>query len=126
MSGRPIVHIEIPAQSPAKLSAFYKELFGWELQSVPGMPYVTFKTSPMQFGDPGLGGGFPPIDGQLYKPGDVTVYIGSGDIEADLKQIERLGGKTVLPKTEIPSTGWYALFTDPDGNRLALFTPSQM
>jgi ferritin-like metal-binding protein YciE len=28
----------------------------------------------------------------------------------------------LLPKTEIPGMGWYAIFADPTGNRLGLFS----
>jgi predicted enzyme related to lactoylglutathione lyase len=27
-----------------------------------------------------------------------------------------------VPKTEIPGMGWYAIFSDPTGNRIGLFT----
>jgi uncharacterized protein len=123
MSARPIVHLEIPAQDPAKTAAFYKEMFDWDITQDETMDYFMFKSGPMTFGEPGLGGGFPRVDGQMYKPGDVTVYVGSGDIDADLKKIESLGGKCVASKMEIPQTGWFAIFADPAGNRMALFTP---
>ena len=56
-----------------------------------------------------------------YKPDSLIVYVGSDDIDADLAKVESLGGKTVFPKTEIPHVGWFAIFTDPTGNRIALF-----
>jgi predicted enzyme related to lactoylglutathione lyase len=40
-------------------------------------------------------GGFPGVDDN-NKPGDVTVYLDSEDIETDLKKIETNGGKTIL------------------------------
>ncbi len=128
MPGRPIVHIEIPSQDMSKTSTFYQELFGWEIRNDPEQDYVVFHTPRMQGVEPdmGVGGGFPRVDGQMYKPGDVTIYIGSDDIEADLKRIESLGGKRLLPKTEIPHMGWFAFFADPSGNRLALYSPMQM
>ena len=52
----------------------------------------------------------------------MLVYIASDDIEADLKNAERLGGKIVRAKTEIPETGWFGIFEDPTGNKLALYT----
>jgi hypothetical protein len=51
----------------------------------------------------------------------VVVYIGTDDIEASLAKVEKLGGKTVTPKSEIPGMGWFALFTDPSGNLVGLF-----
>jgi predicted enzyme related to lactoylglutathione lyase len=43
-------------------------------------------------------------------------------IDATLETIEAHGGKTVLPKREIPHVGWWAVFADPSGNHLGLFT----
>ena len=39
-------------------------------------------------------------------------------------QVLLLGASTLVPKTEIPGTGWFAIFTDPTGNRMALYTPA--
>ena len=118
MSIHPVVHIEIPSKDRKKNSKFYRELFGWELTEYDEMDYTLF--------DPkeGPGGGFPIVDGDLYKTDRVLIYIQSDDIEADLKKIESLGGKTVLGKTEVPGFGWFGVFTDPDGNTLALYTSS--
>ena len=120
MSDHPFVHIEIPAENPLAAGKFYQQLFHWKTEDVPQYDYVTFDA------DKGLGGGFPRIDGQTYKPNDVIVYIGTDDIDTTLQRIEALGGKTLLPKSEIPGIGWYAFFSDPTGNRLALFTGNPM
>jgi predicted enzyme related to lactoylglutathione lyase len=69
----------------------------------------------------GPGGGFTLV-GESTKVGDVLVYVDSDDIEADLKEAEKLGGKVVMPKTEITQTGWFGVFTDPTGNVIAVYT----
>jgi predicted enzyme related to lactoylglutathione lyase len=66
------------------------------------------------------GGGFNPIS-ETYPAGTVIVYIEADDIDATLAKIEANGGKVVLPKSEIPNTGWFAFFTDPTGNQVALY-----
>jgi predicted enzyme related to lactoylglutathione lyase len=73
--------------------------------------------------DPGMqpGAGFDPVGDQV-KAGDVTVYIGADDIEDTLAKIESAAGRTVIPKSEIPGIGWFAFFTDPTGNVVALYT----
>ena len=116
MTNRKISHIEIPTKDRTKSAKFYEELFGWEIQSMDkkGFPYTVWQSGNVR-------GGFPELD-ELYKPGDVVVYIDSDDIEADLKKIEATGGKTLLGKTEIPGVGIYAFFADPTGNRMALYT----
>jgi hypothetical protein len=115
MSKHPIVHIEIPSKDLAKNSKFYGDLFGWEISPVPDFNYVMFNPGE------GPGGGFPPVE-SFNKTDRVLVYVDSEDIEADLKKAESLGGKTVVKKTEIPGQGWFALFQDPEGNTLALYT----
>ena len=117
MSEHKIVHIEIPANEPSKNSKFYADLFDWKVEEVPGMDYFM-----SDLGDD-MGGGFPKVDENM-KIGDVIVYVSTDDIEASLAKAESLGGKTVLPKTEIPGMGWFAWFADPDGNVLALYTSS--
>ncbi len=53
------------------------------------------------------------------------VYISTDDIDASLAKAESLGGKIVLPKSEIPDTGWFGFFSDPTGNVVGLYTPLQ-
>jgi predicted enzyme related to lactoylglutathione lyase len=115
MSKRNIVHIEIPAADVAGAGKFYQDLFGWKIEPVPEMNYTTWE--PLQ----GPGGGFSPLD-ESVKPGDVLIYIDSPDIQADLERIKALGGTVLTEKTEIPGIGWFALFKDPTGNTLALYT----
>jgi len=115
MSKHPIVHIEFSADDPNSAGNFYSKLFGWEIQQMPEMNYAMF--------DPGegVGGGLNPVQ-EDYPAGTVIVYVGTDDIEAMLKRVAELGGKTVVPKSEIPGMGWFALFNDPTGNMIGLFT----
>ncbi len=117
MPEHPIVHLEIPAQDPKTVSTFYASLFGWQVQPVPSMSYVRFQSAD------GTTGGFVPVGGpEGHRVGEVRVYFGSQDVEADLRRVEALGGKVIIPKTEIPNTGWFGIFEDPAGNRLGLFS----
>lgn len=115
MSKRNIVHIEIPAADSVKAGKFYQELFGWKIETDLKMNYTMWE--PAQ----GPGGGFSPL-GETVKPGDVLIHVDSDDIEADLERVKALGGTVLSGKTEIPQIGWFALFKDPTGNTLSLFT----
>ena len=115
MSKRNVVHVEIPAVNVETAGRFYQELFGWKLQHVPEMNYTMWEDGS------GSGGGFPEVSDES-PAGQVLVYIDSDDIEADLRNVEKLGGKVLLPKREIPSQGWMGIFRDPTGNVLALYT----
>jgi uncharacterized protein len=118
MSPHPIVHIEIVSTDVKVSSDFYSQLFGWKIQTNPEwQDYYLFNP------ESGPGGAFMPPDDKLYKAGDVVLYAETDDIEGTLKKVEELGGTVVLPKTDIPGVGWFALFSDPTGVRLALYTP---
>jgi predicted enzyme related to lactoylglutathione lyase len=79
------------------------------------MNYTTFDAE-------GVGGGFNPVQ-ENNPAGTVLVYIQTDDIEATLAKVEAHGGKTVMPKYEIPTVGWMAIFRDPTGNNVALLKP---
>jgi uncharacterized protein len=121
MSTHSIAHVEIPALDPAKAGTFYADLFSWKIHVEPSFDYHMFQV------EPGPSGGFVKVGEQpgspANKPGEVLIYIATDDIDATLAKAESLGGKTLVPKTEIPHTGWFAFFSDPTGNRIGLFTP---
>lgn len=116
MSKRNIVHVEIPAANVEGAGRFYHDLFGWKIQPMPEMNYTMWEA-----GDGDEYGGFPQVSDD-NPAGQVLVYIASDDIETDLKKVEKLGGKVLHTKTEIPGTGWFGIFKDPTGNVLALYT----
>ena len=115
MSSHPIDYVELSADDPEAAGKFYANLFGWKIKHRPELNYTTFEAKP------GPDGGFNPVS-EGHKAGEVLVYIATDDIDATLAKVESLGGKTVVPKTAIPAVGWFGVFTDPTGNRLALFT----
>ena len=112
---RNVVHVEIPAADVEAAGNFYRDLFDWKLQHDPELNYTQWEA-----GD-GTGGGFPAVSDEA-PAGHVLVYIHSDDIETDLKNVEKFGGRVVHPKTEIPQIGWFGLFQDPTGNVLGLYT----
>ncbi len=115
MSKRNVVHVEIPAANVEAGAKFYQDLFGWKIQPVPEMKYTMWEAAD------GSGGGFPEVSADS-PAGQVLVYIDSDDIDVDLKNVKKLGGKVLHEKTEIPGMGWFGVFKDPTGNVLALYT----
>ncbi len=114
MSKHPIVHIEFSGLDREAAGKFYTELFGWEVQQMPEFNYATFTTGE------GVGGGINPVS-EDNPAGTVIFYVGTDDIEASLAKAESLGGKTILPKMEVPGMGWLAIFLDPSGNKVGLW-----
>lgn len=47
-------------------------------------------------------------------------YIAVDDVETSAKRVEELGGKVVLPPTDIPKLGRFCVINDPQGASLNL------
>ena len=112
--GRPVVHFEINANDSKKLGGFYSELFDWKIDFNNPMGYGMVDAG----GETGIGGGIGQSDGQA--PRYVTVYVQVDDLQASLDKAEKLGGKTIVPPTEIPETVTFAMIQDPEGNFIGL------
>jgi predicted enzyme related to lactoylglutathione lyase len=116
--GAPVVHFEIMGGEGSELETFYRELFGWKINSNNLMKYGIVETGG---GPGGINGGVGPAnDGKR-----VSIYARVEDLQATLDRAERLGGKTILPPTEVPGGPKLAMFADPAGNITGLFLGKQ-
>ncbi len=115
MAASPIVHVDIPLADQEAGAAFYKETFGWNIDSsYPGYPMFDSEGGP--------GGGFPHKGRGEQDMGAVTIYLKVPNIEDALGKIEANGGKKVSPRVEIDGGhGAFAMFEDPSGNVLAIY-----
>jgi predicted enzyme related to lactoylglutathione lyase len=107
-----VVHFEVAGKDVHKLRDFYGELFGWKTQPVPEMNYAMVEKE-----DNGIAGGI----GQTPDggPGHVTFYVDTDDPQATLDKAEQLGGRTIMPMTELPQVT-IAMFADPEGHVIGL------
>lgn len=111
--GNPVVYFEILGKDAAQLGTFYGELFGWKVNADNPMNYGLVDTGV----EGAIGGGI----GQAQEgPGHVTFYVEVDDPQAYLDRAERLGGKTVVPVTEIPNMVTFALLADPEGHMVGI------
>lgn len=64
------------------------------------------------------------VKGNDYKPttDGAVLYLNAGnDLQPMLEKVEQHGGQAIVPKTEInPEIGYFALFIDPEGNKMGL------
>ncbi len=120
MAAAPVVHFEIIGKDGKKLQDFYSKLFDWQIDANNPMNYglVQAAGNGTEVGKGSIGGGV--SAGEPGMPGYVTVYAQVSDLAATLKKAESLGGKTVMPPTEIPNMVTFALFTDPEGHMVGL------
>ena len=111
----PVIHWEIAAKDAAALQAFYRELFGWEIETGSMRNYGIVRSG----GPNAIGGGIMQTEGQM--PPYMTVYAQVDDVQASLEKAVALGGTQVVPPTEIPGMGRFAMFTDPEGNLFGVY-----
>ena len=122
-----IVHFEIPADDVEKMKKFYEALFGWKIIRVT-MPseYWLIHTVPTDekgmLLKPGVNGGmFQRMpDQKEMKP---INYITIESIDEYVAKVEKLGGKILVPKMQVPTVGWIAVALDPEGNQVGLLQP---
>ena len=131
-----IVHFEIPANDPEKLSVFYKNLFGWKIEKVPmqaegtqGGDYWMIETRAGTAQNMEKAMSTPGANGGMMKkmvPNQHPVnYVMVESVDEFSKKTESLGGKIIVPKTPIPEMGAFAVCLDPEGNPFGIFETSQ-
>jgi predicted enzyme related to lactoylglutathione lyase len=115
-----VIHFEIPASDPERASAFYQKAFGWKIEKWPGpLEYWMVTTGPE--GTPGINGG-------LMRNKDVkttTNTIGVDSVDGAVDAVTKAGGKLVMPKTAIPTVGYFAYLTDTEGNLFGVMQPDK-
>jgi predicted enzyme related to lactoylglutathione lyase len=116
--GAPVVHFEIISGEGTDLEKFYSELFGWKINSNNPMKYGIVDTG----GPGGINGGVGPGNDGNKR---VSIYAQVNDLQATLDRVEKLGGKTILPPTEVPGGPKLAMFVDPAGNVTGLLLGKQ-
>ena len=67
-----IVHFEIPADDIQRAKTFYSDLFGWRMESMPGMDYTMIDT----FGAPGGG-----MMKRMHPEQQIINYIGVPSVD---------------------------------------------
>jgi uncharacterized protein len=125
---RTIIHFEIPANNPEKLSEFYKNLFGWKVKKVPMGEmgdYWMFETREGTANNMEKAMSTAGTNGGMMKKMDADQrpvnYIMVESVDEFSKKIKALGGKILIPKTPIPNMGFFAVGTDPEGNHIGIF-----
>jgi len=117
-----IVHFEIFADDTEKIVKFYRDLFGWKIEKMPGpTEYYGVETVPVnekgELVRPGVNGGIL----KKQNPDQIPVtFVQVESVDEYVKKIESLGGKVVVPKMEVPGICWWALALDPEGNQFAI------
>jgi uncharacterized protein len=107
-----IAHFEIPFDDVERAKKFYTELFGWKLESYPGMEYWMIDAQK------GIGGG---MMKRQHPDQKITDYFGVTSVSDFSAKVEKLGGKILMPKMAVPKMGYFAVCMDTEGNVFGLW-----
>jgi predicted enzyme related to lactoylglutathione lyase len=105
-----VVWWEVQSKDPARAQQFFGELFGWKVDSNNPMSYGM-----VEAGKDGIGGGI----GGAMGAARTTFYVEVKDINSMLDRVGQLGGRTVMPRTDIGMV-IMAQFEDSEGNLVGL------
>jgi predicted enzyme related to lactoylglutathione lyase len=108
-----VVHFEVTGKDGKALQHFYTEAFGWKIDTNNPGGYGMIRDEEQKL----TGGIGAAPEGSR---GGVTFYVHTADAKATLAKIEKLGGKVIMPLTEVAPETTIALFADPEGHVVGL------
>lgn len=110
---------EIPVTDFPRAKSFYEAIYQYEM---PVMEMDNSQMGMLPHSPTGIGGAI--CRNEWYKPSaeGSRVYLNGGDdLQTILDRVEAAGGKVILTKTNIgQDMGYYAFFTDSEGNTVGL------
>jgi predicted enzyme related to lactoylglutathione lyase len=112
MAAAKIVHVKATNKDGTTLQRFYSEAFDWKLDTNNPGGYGMYRE------EGGLTAGVGRA--QDGSDGGVTFYVHVEDAAGTLRRIESLGGKVIMPLTEVAPETTVALFADPAGHIVGL------
>lgn len=108
---------EIPVTDIERAAKFYGAIFDTTLSVHHGPGFA----SAMFPHNGGVGGGL--VAGENYVPsteGSLVYLNAAPDLNVVLGRVKAAGGRVIQPKTDIGENGFFAIFLDSEGNRVAL------
>jgi len=111
---QPVVWFEVNGKDGAKLQSFYGKLFGWKIDASNPTKYGLVEATNGR----GIPGGVGYFDERVHAR--VTFYVSTANIPDSLAHAEKLGGKTLMPRTKLPGGTVLGMFADPEGNAIGL------
>lgn len=103
---------ELTSTDSTRAVAFYTALFGWKTDSWP-MGEITYTV--LKNGEQMIGGIMPQPPMMKGAPSVWTSYFAVEDCDATAQRAGRMGATVLVPPTDIPDVGRFAVIQDPQG-----------
>jgi predicted enzyme related to lactoylglutathione lyase len=115
---------ELMSTDPEGSKAFYDAVVGWDI----GPAVAEFNGYRMiSRSDGKFAGGVLPLTQEMQQHGARPTWLGYvhvPDVDAAVGDIERAGGKSLMPPFDIPNVGRIAMVTDPQGAPFYVMKPT--
>jgi uncharacterized protein len=117
--------MELGTTDQAGAKSFYSNLFGWtadEIPMGPGMTYTMFRS-----GGKDTAGGYKLMKDQLdaHVPPHWMLYVRVDNADESAAKAVQLGAQQLVPPSDIPNVGRFAVIQDPAGANISIFQPGQ-
>lgn len=114
---------EIPATDISRAINFYQALLDINIEK---MDVEGMQMGILPYEGQMVHGVIIQADGYNPSADGVTMYLNAGEnLQIVLDRVEKNGGQIIVPKTaHADESGYFALFTDSEGNRMALNSPN--
>lgn len=116
--GHYVIWFEIPALNLLRAVGFYNHIYKIKMETSESSDYAMALFP----ADNGIGGAIVVGEGSIPSATGTLVYLNGGkDLAPILGRVVEAGGRIILNKTLISEeAGYFALFIDTEGNKLAL------
>ena len=110
----PFAHIELNTDDLAKAKKFYKSVFDWKMNDMPGVPYTMIDVGK------GTGGGMQ-TKPMAEAPTSWLPYVEVSSVKGSLAKATKAGARVVLDYMQIGTNGAIGVFLDPTGAALGVW-----
>jgi uncharacterized protein len=105
--------------------AFYRALFGWDVDEQPIGPTETYSMFLMRGKEVGAAYTMRPEERQSGAPPHWNLYVTVASVDETVKRAESLGAKVFAPPFDVMDAGRMAVLQDPTGAVFQLWEPKQ-
>jgi uncharacterized protein len=106
---------ELSTTDQKAASAFYHDLFGWEVNEQSMGPAGTYTMFQIRSRPIGAAASLPPEQRQLGVPPHWGSYVAVANADEAVKRATALGGKVLVPSFDVMEAGRMAVLQDPTG-----------
>jgi predicted enzyme related to lactoylglutathione lyase len=105
--------------------AFYRALFGWDVDEQPIGPTEVYSMFQMRGKPIGAASSLRPDERQAGVPAHWNSYVTVANVDDTTKQAQSLGGKVLAPPFDVMDAGRMAVLQDPTGAVFCVWQPNK-